>query len=111
MRILLANTSTLPDRMGGGERALWHLARGLRERGHDVRIVVPWMNRNHPPASLIDGVSIHRYSDRFHSFATLYLPSLAAARGAIARELRQWRPDIVHTHQGISGVAAGLAGA
>jgi len=111
MRVLLAATSTLPDRMGGSERVIWHLARGLVGRGHHVRIVVPRGRGELAAASQIDGIEIRRYRDRVHSFATLYATSLAAARRAIAIQLRDWRPDIVHAHHGISGLAARWAGA
>lgn len=110
MRVLLAATSTLPDRMGGSERVIWQLARGLAARGHEPRILVPRPAPALPPESRVDGITIVRYPDRFHSFATLYLSSLRAARAAIAATLRTWRPDVVHAHHGLSGLAAARAG-
>lgn len=110
MRILAVHTSTLPDRMGGSERVVWELARGLTARGHDVRILVPRPARALPPVSRADGLTIVRYYDPFLSFALLYGPSLALARRAIAGAVRAWRPDVVHTHQAIPGLAAAWAG-
>ncbi|MBI3628098.1 MAG: glycosyltransferase family 4 protein [Candidatus Rokubacteria bacterium] len=110
MRVLLAATSTLPDRMGGSERVIWHLARGLSARGHETRIVVPRTMRSLPRASRIDGIAIARYEDRFHSFATLYLSSLRSAQAAIREILRGWRPDAIHAHHGLSGLASSWAG-
>lgn len=110
MRLLLAATSTLPDRMGGGERVLWHLARGMRVRGHDVRIVVPRTTADRPPVSEVDGIRIIRYDDRFHSFSTLYLASIALARRAIRRLVDTWAPDVVHANQALSALGALGAG-
>lgn len=111
MRVLLAATSTLPDRMGGSERVIWHLARGLVARGHEPRILVPRTTRTFPAVSRVDGITILRYYDPFHSFATLYLPSLALARKFVRVAVRAWRPDVVHAHHGISGLGARWAGA
>ena len=111
MRVLLAATSTLPDRMGGSERVIWHLARGLVARGHEPRILVPRLRRDLPRASEVEGIAIFRYEDPFHSFATLYLPSVQLARRAIRTSVHTWRPDVVHAHHGIAGLAGALAGA
>lgn len=111
MRVLLATTSTLPDRMGGGERVFWHLAQGLARHGHEVRIIVPRVSPSLPRASVAEGVTIVRYDDPAHSFATLYVPSVLLARRAIRRQLREWSPDIVHANQGLSGLGAAWAGA
>lgn len=105
MRVLMAATSTLPERMGGSERVIWEVASALTARGHAVLIVVPTADR---PAGVseVDGISITRYRDPFLSFGTLYMPSLvlagAAARAAVAR----WRADVVHAHQALPGLAA-----
>lgn len=89
---------------------VWELARGLTARGHEVRILVPRQARALPPVSRADGLTIMRYYDPFMSFALLYGPSLVLARRAIAVASRGWRPDIVHTHQAIPGLAAAWAG-
>ncbi len=97
--------------MGGSNRVIWSLARGLVARGHEPRILVPRTARALPSVSHLDGVTIHRYDDPLHSFATLYLPSLWRARAAVRTALRSWAPDVIHVHHGISGLAAALAGA
>jgi len=89
---------------------IWHLAQGLGTRGHEVRILVPRTLPDRPPESRIGRISIARYDDRFHSFATLYLSSLHAARAAIQGTLSAWRPDVVHAHHSLSGLAASRAG-
>ncbi len=111
MKVLLCATSTLPDRMGGSDRVIWSLARGLVALGHEARILVPRIVPAFPPVSHLDGVAIHRHPDPLHSFSTLYLPSLWLARAAVRNALNDWRPDVVHAHHGISGLAAASAGA
>jgi len=111
MKVLLCATSTLPDRMGGGERVIWALARGLATQGHEPRILVPRTMPGLPATSHHDGVTILRYRDPVHSVSTLYLPSLLLARAAVRTALRAWRPDVIHAQQGISGLAAVWAGA
>ncbi len=110
MRVLLVATSTLPDRMGGSERVIWHLAHGLRARGHEARILVPRVARDLPAESEVAGVVVARYDDPRHSFRDLYLSSLAAARRAVGHALRAFSPDVVHAHHALSGVAASRAG-
>jgi len=97
--------------MGGSDRVVWSLARGLVARGHEARILVPRTIRGLEPMSRLHGVAIHRYSDPLHSFSTLYLPSFWLACAAVRMALRDWRPDVIHAHQGISGLAAAFAGA
>jgi glycosyltransferase involved in cell wall biosynthesis len=106
----MIHTSTLPDRMGGSERVLWEVARGLVARGHELRILVPRASRAPEASSTIDGVTVLRYHDPFMSFGALYLPSLALARAAVRAVVRRWPADVVHAHQGISGLAAAWAG-
>jgi glycosyltransferase involved in cell wall biosynthesis len=109
MRVLIVHTSTLPDRMGGSERVVWELARGLVVRGHEPRILVPRTARSLPARSTIDGITVVRYHDPFMSFGVLYFPSLLLARAALRATVRHWSTDIVHAHHGISGLAAALA--
>src|SRR5712692_3064938 len=91
--------------MGGSERVIWHLAAGLAAGGHDVRIVVPRTTPGAPDVSRADGVEIRRYADPSHSFATLYAGSLWLARRALAEMARDWKPDVMHLHHTIPGLA------
>jgi glycosyltransferase involved in cell wall biosynthesis len=102
----MVHTSALPDRMGGSERVVWEVARALVAKGHEVRLLVPCATRDLPAASTIDGILVRRYRDPFLSFGALYVPSLALARAAVRASARRWTPDVIHAHQGISGLAA-----
>lgn len=108
MRVLMAATSTLPERMGGSERVIWEVARALTARGHAVRILVPTADRR-AGVSEVDGIGIVRYRDPFLSFGTLYLPSLVLARAAARAALARWGADVVHAHQALPGLAAPAA--
>jgi glycosyltransferase involved in cell wall biosynthesis len=105
VRVLMVATSILPDVMGGTERVIAELGRALARRRHEIAVLAPRARR---PAG-DDPAGILRYRDPFLSFGTLYLPSLALGRAAIARRLRDWRPDVVHAHHPIAGVAAAAA--
>jgi glycosyltransferase involved in cell wall biosynthesis len=96
--------------MGGSERVIWHLATGLRAGGHDVRIIVPGTTPGAPPVSGEAGVEIRRYADPWHTFAALYAPSVWLARRALDANTREWRPDVLHLHHAIPGLAAAWGG-
>lgn len=105
MRVLMVATSILPDVMGGTERVIAELGRALRARGHEIAVLAPRRRR----AVDDGGASTFRYADPFLSFGTLYVPSLVLGRAAVRRVVREWRPDVVHAHQPIAGVAASAA--
>src|SRR5690348_1595539 len=96
--------------MGGSERVIWHLATGLRASGHDVRIVAPRTTAGAPAISRDAGVEIRRYADPWHTFAALYAPSVFLARRALDALARDWRPDVMHLHHAIPGLAAAWSG-
>jgi len=109
MRIIVCATSSMPDAIGGSDRVIWQLSRGLATRGHDVQLVIRRLASALPATSVIDGVTVHRYADPWHSFATLYLPSVARAARAVRAVARDRVPHVVHAHHGISGLGAARA--
>src|SRR5439155_739395 len=109
MRILICATSSMPDAIGGSDRVVWQLSRGLAVRGHDVQLVIRRLAPDLPATSIIDGVTIHRYADPWHTFATLYMPSVACAVRALRAAAHDRTPHVVHAHHGISGLAAARA--
>jgi len=111
VRVLLTHTAVLLDRPGGSERVVWHLARGLRARGHDVRVVARALGSSRPGWITGGGVEIFRYPDRLHSGATLYLLSIVLAARAIRAVTRGWVPDVVHAHHSISALGGVLGAA
>src|SRR5947199_169122 len=109
MRILICATSSMPDAIGGSDRVVWQLSRGLAVRGHDVQLVIRRLAPDLPATSIIDGVTIHRYADPWHTFATLYMPSVACAVRALRAAAHDRTPHVVHAHHGLSGLAAARA--
>src|SRR5262249_15411292 len=109
MRVIICATSSMPDAIGGSDRVIWQLSRGLASRGHDVQLVIRRLAPALPVTSVIDGVTVHRYADPWHSFATLYLPSVARAARAVRAAARDRVPHVVHAHHGISGLGAARA--
>jgi glycosyltransferase involved in cell wall biosynthesis len=109
MRILFI-TDAFPPRAGGSGWSTYYLARGLRARGHHVRIVIG-------AAAL--GTDDTRYDD----FAVLRparpvrrTPELVlcrtglAAGHAAARLIRTWKPDVIHAqHVHSAHIAASVA--
>jgi glycosyltransferase involved in cell wall biosynthesis len=87
MRVLIVHTSTLPSRMGGSERVVWELARGLVARCHEPRILVPLTTRSLPARSTIDGITVVRYHDPFMSWrAVLPKSQVVADAGLLSPE-------------------------
>lgn len=99
LRTMLVTTSLM---RGGAENQVVALACGLRRRGHAVRVV-----------SLRD-LEAHRATLRE---AGVEVASLGMRRGRpdprallrLAREVRQWRPDVVHAHMVHANLLARLA--
>lgn len=98
-RILLVTTSLI---RGGAETQVYLLAKGFAARGHAVRVVSMLA-----PEAYVDELAV----------AGVEVVSLGLTRGAIdprgplrlAREVRRWRPDVVHSHMVHANLLARLA--
>ena len=95
LRILFVTDAFPPLSYGSGWSS-YHLARGLRAQGHDVRIVVAQPTKR-IVATSYEGLSLWRAG----ADARLFNPALFAISGLgpgrIVRHLvRSWAPDIVH---------------
>ncbi len=95
LRILFV-TDAFPPLSYGSGWSTYHLARGLRARGHDVRIVVAqpvWRIS----ATNYDGLPVWRAGVGARSFNPALFAVGGLGPGRIVRHLvRSWRPDIVH---------------
>ena len=100
MRILIA-TDSFPPGCGGSGWSTWELARGLRSRGHELRVVQARPGQRHHATREYDGFTIEEFASpapgipfvrNYYKNERLY-PRLADhLSGLIAAE----RPDIVH---------------
>ncbi|MBR1609704.1 MAG: glycosyltransferase, partial [Kiritimatiellae bacterium] len=92
------------DHWGGIEQEVRHLAKAQREAGHDVRVFATDALGGEPRSTL-DGVPVFRFPCVYP-----WWPMTAATKAALdrkggnpfapamERELRAWRPDVVHCH-------------
>lgn len=95
-RILLVSHGLPPARIGGAELVTWSLARDLVRRGHAAAV----FHRDDAP-----DVSPGLLRRDQHSGVTTYAlgvrpghPSSPHARGAFARIVQLWQPDLVWVH-------------
>ena len=95
LRILFVTDAFPPHSYGSGW-STYHLARGLRARGHDVRIVIA-----QPTVRLAatdhDGFPVWRAEPDARSFNPALFALSGLGPGRVVRRLvRAWSPDIVH---------------
>jgi glycosyltransferase involved in cell wall biosynthesis len=88
MRVLfLARTL----KMGGAERQLVALARGLRRSGHDIALAVFYAGGEFEEELRLDGIQVHDLAKRGRWDSVGFLVRLC-------RLVRRERPDIVHSY-------------
>jgi len=86
-------------RTGGAERILVSLYRGAREAGHEVRVAAaPGALAGELDSELLPMLIVDRRVSR-----------IPAAVRAARRAVNEARPDVVHAHNPVMGLAAGLA--
>jgi hypothetical protein len=111
LRILLLNVLYSPYAEGGAEVVVRDLAAGLRGRGHEVRVLTTAPDGD-ARAGEVDGVPVDYVRVR-----NLYPPYSGPRRSSplraawhavdsrnplmarlVTRHLRQWQPDVLHSH-------------
>ena len=85
MRILFVSTSTA---LGGAERSLFYLAKGLKEQGHTVKVISVY-----PKGSVADeleksGIETVALNER-------YVPCVSTIF-KLNKEIKKFKPDVVH---------------
>lgn len=96
MRILLSTITYFPT-IGGADDYVRSIARGLRDRGHEVAVITSDLEqhvagRRHPPGTpdVVDGIPVTRCtSRRLPGHVYPFYP-------AFFRAARAFRPDLVH---------------
>jgi glycosyltransferase involved in cell wall biosynthesis len=100
VRILAVTNHSLPSRQGGAEVALFNSCQGLREAGHEVRILsitaqgLAPLDRAHELGGLVvhEVALARRVNNRV---LQTYDPAVAAR---VRTEIERFKPDIMHTH-------------
>jgi glycosyltransferase involved in cell wall biosynthesis len=86
-------TETYPPEINGVARTVGLMVEALSARGHELQLIRPRQKPEAGPAAgplrlrLVKGMPIPRYSN---------LQIGLVSRGVLAREWRDWRPDLVH---------------
>jgi len=117
MRILFLTNLYPPLLLGGYERACANIARGMVERGHEVRVLTTWSHLPLPadnPAWVHRDLDLHWYIPHKSSNSTVDIRDLHSAVCSsyantlhLLNSLRGFRPDVVYVWNltGIGGAA------
>jgi glycogen(starch) synthase len=94
--------------LGGLQTATHAVARHLRGRGHEIRVITAHYPRSLPATETIDGVPVERllfltpkWADLRRGRPDLFFASLyhhPATRSHLAQLVRSFRPDVVNIH-------------
>ncbi len=111
LRVLMVLDGYFPDLQGGAERIVDGWSRELIARGHEVCVLA---GRIGEPAGSPEeergGYRVRRWVSRRRSFADGYLSAVAACAKAARKLTEEWRPDLIHSHQGLSAYGVLRAG-
>ena len=102
MRIALVTDWFYP-RVGGIEQHVLSLARRLRERGHDARVITPW-----PGPTDVGGIPVKRVPIRLVPGLGVSLNPWRLAR-RLRRVLQDGEYDVIHSHVSFGSTASMVA--
>lgn len=110
LKILIASDVSPLHIEGGGERVLREHASRLSARGHEVWVVSRSTSDTDPRQVQLDGFTLLHYPVDRRSFIRFLHTSIFGARDAISVTARDFRPDILHLYQPLSGFGAFRSG-
>lgn len=103
MRILVVSNVYPPHIIGGAEIIAHHWAKEYRAQGHEVASFAGWQMGGHEPYSEftedVEGLRVHRIVIPGHAWS--FENQAEEHRGvaqSFRRVLREFRPDVVHSH-------------
>jgi glycosyltransferase involved in cell wall biosynthesis/SAM-dependent methyltransferase len=102
LRVLMVSDVSALHIHGGAERVLWEQASRLAKRGHQVRIVSRFPEKDVPETSERGGVRIRHYPADRRSPLRFLLCSLVEARRAVTAALDEEGADVLHLYQPFS---------
>jgi glycosyltransferase involved in cell wall biosynthesis len=108
MKILVL-THEFPPVGGGGGRVAQDIARGLAQRGHELRILTAHLD-GLPPSETVAGVRVERLSRQRKAafradFAEMARYDLSALKSGL-KIVREWQPEVIHAHFAVPAGAA-----
>jgi glycosyltransferase involved in cell wall biosynthesis len=106
VRVLMVSNYFVSTFVGGAEVSLYNTALGLREAGHEVRILAinTRGNQRVDRELSVDGLAVHEVNlvrQWKNRVLQTYDPGVAAA---VREEITRSRPDVIHTHN-LSGTS------
>ncbi|MCL5256554.1 MAG: glycosyltransferase family 4 protein [Chloroflexi bacterium] len=113
MRVLLAS-DVFPPRCGGSGWSTYYLAKGLLQRGHQVKVAVPRTGGQARSGSHYLGVEVEEFEYRAPDIPFLravfkgpaFYPAFSAFLGGLAG---RWKPDVIHGQHSMTVPPAVLA--
>lgn len=99
MKILILQDDFPPKSFGGAENIVFNIAKKLKEKGEDVRVITATQDRNQEGEIEYEGLQIFRvhsdYNIRWRAYLSLYNPSTARK---VKKIISDFNPDVVHAN-------------
>jgi len=99
MKILFLSDTFPPLGVGGADTVAFNLAKGLKDRGHEIFVISTKQAKEIPSVTEFEGLKIFRiyakYHERWRAYISLYNPQTVLKIKKIIFEIK---PDVVHAH-------------
>jgi len=106
LNIAMVTGDFYPDSAGGVQRVVYHLARGLVERGHRITVITRRLRDSQPCCEVIEGIRVARFASRADNVFRFHTSEFLSSQGVFRRVLSGERPDLVHIHEPLPGLGA-----
>ena len=99
MKILFLQDDFPPYSYGGAGQVAFNLAKGLKEKGHQVFVISAKQEKSLSGRENYQGLGVYRiysnYHERWRAYLGLYHPGVVSQIKKIIKEVK---PDIIHAH-------------
>lgn len=106
LRVTMVTGDFYPDSTGGVQRVVYHLAKGLTERGHGVTVATRKPDDRFPDAERIEGIRVVRFSSNAGGATRFHVSEVLSSRRAFRSAMATERADVVHIHEPLPGLGA-----
>ena len=110
LKILMVMDSFFPDSHGGAERMVDGWSRELAAGWDEVCVLASRIGGSTGLDEEANGYRVRRWTSRHRSFRDGYISAVIACAKAAKKFCEEWRPDVVHCHQGLSAYAVFRSG-